>query len=208
MRASYVLGIAGGSGSGKTTLARSLAAALPEGSSLTLAHDSYYRHRPELSAEEREKINFDHPSALDNELLASHLDALRRGDPIAIPHYDFTTHLRSERTTSVGPAPIVIVEGILVLADPSLRHRMDLKVYVDTDADVRVLRRIRRDVHERGRELDQIRRQYYDTVRPMHSEFVEPSKRHADLVIVEGRATEMAVDTVVAKLVSVLRRVS
>lgn len=200
----YLVGIAGGTGSGKTTVAAKLGEGLPRGSVVTIQQDSYYRHRPELSPNEREQINFDHPDALDNELLIDHLDRLRDGRSVEMPVYDFVTHLRAERTVAVAPAPVVLVEGILLLADPSMRRRFDLKIFVDTDADIRILRRLRRDMSSRGRDFEQVREQYYATVRPMHLQFVEPSKRYADLIIPEGGSNEIALDMVLTKLKSMV----
>ncbi|HJU81590.1 MAG TPA: uridine kinase [Acidimicrobiia bacterium] len=179
-----VIGIAGGSGSGKTTIAAAVAATL---SGVTIiAHDAYYRHRPELAFAERAAVNYDHPDSLETELLIEHLILLGEGEGIEIPTYDFSAHLRAVQKVRAEPTPVVIVEGILVLADPDLRSHLDLKIYVDTDADLRLARRIERDIGERGRTLDSVLNQYFSTVRPMHLEFVEPSKRYADLIIPEG----------------------
>ena len=199
-----VIGIAGGTGSGKTTIANSLAAALPPGALAIIDHDSYYKDRPELSFEERQKINYDHPDALEDSLLISHLDVLRAGNPVEIPQYDFTRHARLQETRRVDPAPVVVVEGILVFVDEALRQRLDVKIFVDTDADIRVFRRIRRDIEQRGRMFQSIREQYYRTVRPMHLQFVEPSKRWADLIIPEGGNNHVALDMIIGKLRHVL----
>ena len=196
----YFVGIAGGTGSGKTTVAQRLLEGLPEGSATILQHDCYYRHDPTLSHQQRGRTNFDHPDALDHELLIRHLDILSSGEPVDVPVYDFQTHLRSDRTVRHQPVSIVIVEGILNLVDPGVRRRMDLKLFVDTDADIRLMRRIRRDMDTRGRSFEQIRDQYYATVRPMHLRFVEPSKTHADLIIPEGGENKVALDMVLAKL--------
>jgi uridine kinase len=200
----YFVGVVGGTGSGKTTVAKRLSEALPRGAAVTLQHDSYYRPHPELSEDERDRLNFDHPAALDNELLAQHLDALRAGQPIEVPQYDFSTHLRTESTTRVDSAPIVIVEGILLFVDEALRERFDIKLYVDTDADIRILRRIERDMKRRSRTFEQVREQYYATVRPMHLQFVEPSKRWADVIIPEGGHNRVALDLIVSKLEHIL----
>lgn len=200
----YVVGIAGGTGSGKTTVAESLERALPRSRVVRIQHDSYYRHRPELSPSERECINFDHPDALDNKLLIEHLDALRAGHPVLLPVYDFRLHLRSQETVPAEPAPVLLVEGILTLVDPDLRERLDLKLFVDTDADIRILRRIERDIAARGRSFEQVREQYFRTVRPMHLQFVEPSKRYADVILPEGGNNAIAIDMVLAKLRAVL----
>jgi uridine kinase len=179
-----VIGIAGGSGSGKTTIAEALADAI-DGVTF-IRHDDYYRHRPELTLEQRALLNYDHPDSLETDLLARHLGMLRDGQPIDKPTYDFTNHMRSEETITIAPAPVVVIEGILVLAAPELRDHMDLKVFVDTDADLRLARRLERDINERGRTADSVLRQYLATVRPMHLQFVEPSKRHADIIIPGG----------------------
>lgn len=179
-----VIGIAGGSGSGKTTIAAAVASTL---SGVTIIqHDAYYRHRPQLALSERAAVNYDHPDSLETELLIEHLILLGKGEAVEIPTYDFSAHLRAERTVLAEPARVVIVEGILVLADADLRPHLDLKIFVDTDADLRLARRIQRDIDERGRNLDSVLSQYFSTVRPMHLEFVEPSKRYADLIIPEG----------------------
>ncbi len=200
----YLIGIAGGTGSGKTTVARKLVERLPPGAAASLQHDSYYRHRPDLSEAERENINFDHPESLENELLVEHLDRLKDGKAIEQPQYDFVTHLRKSEMVHVEPRPLVVVEGILLLADPRIRARLELKIFVDTDADIRVLRRVRRDMDARGRTFEQVRDQYYATVRPMHLQFVEPSKRFADVIIPEGGDNEIALDMVLTKLKSVI----
>jgi uridine kinase len=195
-----VVGIAGGSGSGKTTVADRLAAALPGGRVRTLRYDAYYRDHPDLDLEAREGLNYDHPDALETPLLVQHLRALRRGEGVQTPVYNFTTHRRDDKTLAVGPAPVIVVEGILTFHDPSLRDELDIKIFVDTDADIRVIRRIRRDMEKRGRSFDSVRRQYYDTVRPMYEQFVAPSRRFADLIIPEGGENVVAIDLLVAKL--------
>jgi len=195
-----VVGIAGATGSGKTTVARRLTQALPRGSAVLLQHDSYYFDRGDLSYEERCELNFDHPESLETSLLAEHLRALRAGRGLGVPIYDFTTHRRKKETEVIEPAAVVIVEGILVLADPGLRELFDIKVFVDTDADIRVFRRIRRDIEKRGRSFESIRKQYYTTVRPMHLQFVEPSKRWADIIVPEGGRNQVALDLLVARL--------
>lgn len=189
-----VLGIAGGSGSGKSTIARSILEALPKGQGVLLQQDHYYRSQAHLPLAEREQVNYDHPDALELDLLTAHLDALRTGSPITRPTYDFTTHDRSKEGLHIDPAPVIVVEGILVLADDRLRSRFEVKLFVDTDADIRLIRRIRRDLEHRGRTFAQIRKQYYETVRPMHLAFVEPSKRHADVIIPEGGQNRVALD--------------
>ena len=193
-----VLGIAGGSGSGKSTIARSILAALPVGAGLLLEQDHYYRSQSHLPIEERERVNYDHPDALELDLLATHVDALRRGEPVVRPTYDFTLHDRAKEGVHVAPAPVIVVEGILVLADERLRSRFEVKLFVDTDPDIRLMRRIRRDLEQRGRSFAQVRKQYYETVRPMHLAFVEPSKRFADIIIPEGGQNRVALDFLVS----------
>ncbi len=200
----YFVGVVGGTGSGKTTIAKRLRDALPEGSVAMLQHDAYYKHRPELSIEERDQLNFDHPDSLDNELLRQHLGELRAGRPIEAPQYDFASHLRLAETRRVEPAPVIVVEGILLFVDQELRDCFDAKIYVDTDADIRILRRIERDLHRRGRTFEQVREQYFATVRPMHLQFVEPSKRWADVIIPEGGHNRVALDLIVSKLEALL----
>lgn len=196
------IGIAGGSGSGKTTIAESVVERL-DGRVVLLQHDAYYRHQPQLSFEERAGVNYDHPFSLETDLLVKHLEILRGGQPIERPIYDFTNHLRSEKIVHIDPAPVVIVEGILVLAEPELRSELDLKIFVDTDSDLRLARRIRRDIEERGRTTDSVIDQYFATVRPMHLEYVELSKRYADLIIPEGynpRAVATVVELIRSRL--------
>src|SRR5262245_40421075 len=176
-----LIGIAGGTGSGKSTIAQNLAEGLPGGTAQIVDHDAYYRDLAHQPFEERVKVNFDHPDALETELLVKHLDLLREGKPIDVPLYDFATHTRKKETRRVVPSPVIIVEGILVFVEEALRQRLDVKIFVDTDADIRVFRRIRRDLEQRGRSFQSIRDQYYKSVRPMHIQFVEPSKRWADL---------------------------
>lgn len=197
------IGLAGGSGSGKTTVAEDVVGRL-NGQVSLLQHDAYYRHQPELSYEERTRVNYDHPSSLETELLIQHLEALRSGIAIERPVYDFAQHLRSDETVRVEPAPVVVVEGILVLAEPGLRSELDLKIFVDTAPDIRLARRIERDITERGRTVESVLGQYFATVRPMHIEFVETSKRYADLIIPEGH-NAAAVATVVELIRSRLK---
>jgi uridine kinase len=204
--APLVIGIAGGTGSGKTTVAANIARGLPAGSTALLDHDSYYRQRDDLPLEERALLNYDHPDALDNALLIEHLQALKAGCGVEVPVYDFVSHARSPKTRRVEPAPVMIVEGILVFVDKALRSLLDIKIFVDTDADLRVFRRIRRDMERRGRSFLQIREQYYRTVRPMHLEFVEPSKRYADLIIPEGGENHVALDLILSRLLRVVDR--
>jgi uridine kinase len=194
-----IIGIAGGSGSGKTTVTRKLAQALGRDCRV-IDHDSYYRDRSDTPLEEREAINYDHPDALESELLASHLAELRNGVAIEVPVYDFVSHTRSQTTRRIDPAPVILVEGILVLADADLRAQLDIKIFVDTDPDIRLLRRIGRDMQERGRSFHAVCEQYQRTVRPMHLQFVEPSKRWADLIVPEGGDNRVAIDVLIGKL--------
>jgi uridine kinase len=193
-RPPLILGIAGGSGSGKSTIARAVLEALPPGRGILLQQDHYYRSQSHLPEEERASVNYDHPDALELDLMTQHLDALRTGQSIVRPTYDFTIHDRLKDGLHVEPAAIIVVEGILVLADERLRSRFEVKLYVDTDSDIRVMRRIRRDLEQRGRTFAQVRKQYYESVRPMHLAFVEPSKRFADIVIPEGGQNRVALD--------------
>jgi uridine kinase len=199
-----IIGIAGGTGSGKTTVVRKVAAGLPIDAVGAIEHDSYYKDRSGVPFEERAKLNYDHPDSLDNELMIKHLQELRAGNAVEVPVYDFKTHARLKETRRVEPAPVIIVEGILVYVDQRIRDLLDMKIFVDTDADIRVMRRIRRDIEERGRDFRSIRRQYYETVRPMHLQFVEPSKRWADLIIPEGGENKVALDMILGKLLYVL----
>ncbi len=198
------IGIAGGTGSGKSTIARNIAAALPSESVVTIDHDAYYRDRADLDFTTRSQLNYDHPDALETELLVEQLRTLRAGKPVAVPIYDFKTHTRRAETRALVPAPVVIVEGILVFVEAALRDQLDAKIFVDTDADIRVFRRIRRDIEQRGRTFQSIRDQYYKNVRPMHLQFVEPSKRWADLIIPEGGENHVALDLIIGKLRTVI----
>ncbi len=200
-----VIGIAGGTGSGKTTIAKEILTELPRGSVAPLQHDAYYRDRSAIPESIRANLNFDHPDALDNDLLLDHLDVLCRGEAVGMPVYDFVNHRRTEETVPVSPAPVVIVEGILIFVDERLRDRFDIKLYVDTPSDIRVLRRIRRDMVERGRTFDSIRAQYYATVRPMHEAFVEPTRRFADLIVPEGGTNVVAIEMITARVRRTLR---
>lgn len=195
-----IVGIAGGTGSGKTTVARAIYDRVGNDKIEWISHDSYYRNFEGLSAEERHHINFDHPDSLETELLARHLDVLIKGSAVEVPIYDFTTHSRKPETQRVEPRRVIIVEGILVLAEPELRKRIDIKLYVDTPADIRFVRRLMRDIRSRGRTVESVIEQYVTTVRPMHEEFVEPSKRHADLIIPEGGENLVAIDAIIARV--------
>ncbi len=205
MKRPFVIGVAGGTGSGKTTIAERLAGALGPLSVALIEQDCYYRDLQGLDFDERALVNFDHPDAIEMELLVRHLDLLCEGRPIDKPRYDFERHLRSTESDTVEPRPVLLVEGILVLDNPELRKRMDLKLYVDTAADIRLMRRIRRDLEKRGRDFDQVRRQYYETVRPMHLAFVEPSKHHADVIIPEGGQNRVALDLLLGRIREFLR---
>lgn len=200
----YIVGLAGGTGSGKTTVANKLAGGLPEYSVALLEHDAYYWDHSDLSIEERAQLNFDHPDSLDTRLLIEHVRQAQRGEPVEAPLYDFKTHARLPKTRRIEPAPILIVEGILTFVEEDLRNLFDLKIFVDTDADIRVLRRVRRDIEKRGRDFASIREHYYKTVRPMHLRFVEPSKRWADVIIPEGGENKIALDLIISKLRSLL----
>ena len=200
-----ILGIAGGSGSGKTTIAESIVEAIGDERVALIQHDAYYRDLTHLPLEERAKVNYDHPDSLETDLLVQHLKDLLAGNAIDRPVYDFTVHNRALETVKVDPKPVVIVEGILVLYESALRDLMDLKVYIDTDADLRIVRRLGRDIQERGRTFAAVEQQYLETVRPMHLQFVEPSKRYADIVIPEGYNLG-AVGTVISMIREVLRQ--
>ena len=206
MRPALVIGVAGGTGSGKTTIARKLVDALPHGSAVIVEYDAYYRDRSDLSPDQRAALNYDHPDALESELLAEHLRLLRAGQPVDAPIYDFRNHTRRQETRRIAPTPVVVVEGILTLAQPAVREQLDIKIFVDTDPDIRVFRRVRRDLEERGRTFASVREQYYRTVRPMHNQFVEPSKRWADLIIPEGGDNHVALEILVARLLQATDR--
>lgn len=201
-----LIGIAGGSGSGKTTVANVILERVGEDKIAFVPHDAYYKDLKDLPPAQRESLNFDHPDSLETDLLIRHLERLRRWEPVDIPIYDFTHHRRTERTRRVEPRPVILVEGILILAEPELRRLLDVKIYVDTPADVRFIRRLKRDIAERGRTLESVIHQYETTVRPMHEEFVEPSKRFADVIIPEGGLNAVAMDMVVARIETLLNR--
>lgn len=196
----FVIGIAGGTGSGKTTVARRIYDSLHLDSAVFLDHDSYYRELDHLSMEERRKVNFDHPDSLDNDLLVEHLERLVAREPIDKPVYDFAAHTRADRTVRIEPRDVILVEGILLFAEPRLRELFDLKIFVDTEADVRFIRRLRRDLEMRGRTVDSVIEQYLGTVRPMHFEFVEPTKRYADVIIPRGGNNAPGIDVIVARV--------
>jgi uridine kinase len=200
------LGVAGGTGSGKTTVARMILDGVGRDRIAFLAQDNYYRDVEWQSPEEILQYNFDHPRAIDTELFWDHLRRLKAGQPIDLPVYDFVRHRRTERTARIEPRPVVLVEGILLFAESAIRELLDFKVFVDTDPDVRLVRRIRRDLSERGRSVNEILRQYLTTVRPMHLEFVEPSKRWADVIVPEGGENRVALGMVIARVEQLLER--
>ncbi len=195
-----VIGIAGGSGSGKTTVAQAILQKVgPERISF-LQHDAYYKDLSGLPPARRAEVNFDHPDSLETDLLIAHIEQLKAGHPVEVPIYDFSTHSRTNRTFTVQPRGVILVEGILIFAEPALRDLFDIKIFVDTDADIRFIRRLQRDLSERGRTTESVVHQYLATVRPMHLEFVEPSKRYADIIIPEGGHNLTALEMVVARI--------
>lgn len=194
-----VIGIAGGSGSGKTTLMKNLIARFGDDVTV-LSHDNYYRPYAELTIEERHKVNYDHPDAFDTEMMVDHLRQLKAGQAIECPIYDYTTYSRMTETTRIEPRKVILVEGILIFENKSLCSQMDIKIFVDTDADVRLIRRIRRDVAKRGRSLESVLNQYLATVKPMHEQFVEPSKKNADLVVLEGGKNLVALEMIIDRI--------
>jgi uridine kinase len=200
-----VIGIAGGSGSGKTTVANAIVGRAEPGSIAYIQHDSYYKDLSSLEPAQRVITNFDHPNSLQTELMAEHVHALKAGQAVDVPAYDFTTHTRRKETTHLEPHPIVLVEGILLYVDKEMRDLCDVKLFIDTDADLRFIRRLQRDILERGRTTEMVIEQYLATVRPMHLEFVEPSKRYADLIIPYGGFNEVALEFVVARIETKLR---
>ena len=199
MAKSLFIGIAGGTGSGKTTITRRITEQFG-GQVSVLYHDNYYKAHHDLSLEERSRLNYDHPEAFDRQLFLEHLAALKNGLPVECPVYDYTVHNRSDKTVKVAPAPVIIVEGILILQDPDVCDLLDIKLFVDTDADVRILRRILRDVRERGRTLESVVDQYLTTVKPMHELFVEPSRKQADLIVPEGGHNKVALDMILQRI--------
>jgi uridine kinase len=201
-----ILGISGGTGSGKTTVAQTIIRSVGAGNVVYLPQDSYYRNLGDMPIDLRHNVNFDHPDAFDTALLVNHLEALRAGECIEQPVYDYRTHSRKAEVVHVEPRPVIIIEGLLVLVNSQLRQLMDLKIFVDADADIRFIRRLDRDVHERGRSVESIISQYMTTVRPMHLQFVEPSKRYADVIIPGGGFNEVGIDLVTGKIRSILAR--
>jgi len=200
-----VIGIAGGTGSGKTTVAQTIVERVGGEHIASLAHDSYYKDLSDLPVAQRAEVNFDHPNSLDTDLLIQQLKQLKAGQPIEVPVYDFKTHSRTDHTIHLDPQPIILVEGILIFAEPGLRTLFDIKIFVDTDADIRFIRRLERDIAERGRSSVTVIHQYLSTVRPMHMEFVEPSKRYADIIIPEGGLNTVAMDMIVARIQALLQ---
>jgi uridine kinase len=199
-----IIGIAGGSGSGKTTIAESVVKAVGVDTVSLIQHDAYYRDLPHLALEERAEVNYDHPDSLETELLIHHIEELRAGREVRRPVYDFSNHLRTTDTVLVRPEPVVVIEGILVLSERDLRNVMDLRIYVDADSDLRLMRRMKRDIFERERTLDSVINQYEQTVRPMHLQFVEPSKRYADIIVPNGGYNAGAVGTITSMIRDVL----
>jgi uridine kinase len=199
-----VIGLAGGTGSGKTTVANVILDRVGAENIVFLPHDGYYKDLTELPENQRVEVNFDHPDSLDTALLVEHIQSLLRGEPVDVPIYDFTTHSRTTETQHLVPRDIILVEGILIFAEPRLLELFDVKIFVDTPADIRFIRRLQRDILERGRTVESVIHQYQTTVRPMHLEFVEPSKRHADVIIPEGGHNTVAMDMVVARISSLL----
>lgn len=204
MKKPIVIGITGGTGSGKSTIAREIYESFNEKNITMIEQDSYYKDQSNLEPEERVKTNYDHPKAFDNDLLIEHIKSLVAGETIEKPIYDFSIHNRLKETITVEPNQIIIVEGILIFENEKLRDLMDIKIFVDTDADVRIVRRIVRDINERGRTLESVINQYLTMVRPMHLQFTEPSKRYADLIIPEGGGNKVAIDLLVAKIKEII----
>jgi uridine kinase len=200
-----VIGIAGGSGSGKTTVAQEILQRVGPSRIAFLQHDSYYKDLSGLPPVQRIQVNFDHPNSLETELLIRHIASLREGKPVEVPIYDFSTHSRTSQTYTVQPRSVILVEGILIFTEAALRDMFDVKIFVDTDSDLRFIRRLERDISERGRTTESVIKQYQATVRPMHMEFVEPSKRYADVIIPEGGHNTAALDMVVARIEALLK---
>ena len=200
-----VIAIAGGSGSGKTTVANVIMERIGKEHIASLPHDAYYKDLSDLAPSQRASINFDHPDSLDTALLITHIKQLKEYRPVDLPVYDFKTHSRTAQTIRIEPQPVILVEGILIFTEAELRKLFDIKIFVDTDADIRFIRRLQRDITERGRSTESVVNQYLSTVRPMHLEFVEPSKRYADVIIPEGGLNTVAMDLVVARIEALLR---
>ncbi len=200
MQKPIIIGVAGGTASGKTTVSKKIFNAIGPQHLAYIEHDAYYRDLSHLPLDERKTVNFDHPDALENELLIAHLQALLRGENVKIPVYDFTEYIRTDILELIEPRPIILVAGILIFVDKTLREMMDIKIYVDAAADLRFIRRLKRDIAERGRSVNLVIEQYLETVRPMHLEFVEPSKRYADVIIPRGGRNVKAIDMIVAQI--------
>jgi uridine kinase len=198
------IGISGGSGSGKTTIVRRIFKEVPERSIAIIEHDAYYKDQSNITYEERCKTNYDHPFAFDTDLFVEHIKELKKGSVIQKPIYDYSTHNRKKETIKVEPKEIIIVEGLLVFYEERIRDLLDIKIFVDTDADIRILRRINRDMRDRGRSLESIMNQYMSTVRPAHEQFIEPTKKYADIIVTEGGNNLVAVDLMVTKIKSLL----
>ncbi|CEH30273.1 uridine kinase [Aneurinibacillus migulanus] len=205
MTAPIIIGVAGGTGSGKTTVAREIYRQFEDMSVVMIEQDAYYKKQSHLTFEERIKTNYDHPLAFDNDLLIEQLECLRRREPVAKPVYDYKLHTRSTETVWIEPKDVIILEGILILEDERLRSMMDIKVFVDTDADVRIIRRMLRDIAERGRTMESVVQQYLQVVRPMHMQFIEPTKRYADIIVPEGGQNRVAIDLLTTKINTVLQ---
>ncbi len=208
MHRPVVIGVAGGSGSGKTSVSKAIYESFKGHSILMLEQDYYYKDQSHLPFEERLKTNYDHPLAFDTDLLIEHIEQLLRYEPIEKPVYDYSIHTRSDQVIDVAPKDVIILEGILVLEDERLRDLMDIKLFVDTDADLRIIRRLQRDIQERGRTLDSVIDQYVNVVRPMHNQFIEPTKRYADIIIPEGGHNHVAIDLMVTKIQTILEQKS
>ncbi|MBE2238580.1 MAG: uridine kinase [Caldilineaceae bacterium] len=200
----FVIGVAGGTGSGKTTVSRRIWETVGRERIAYLQHDNYYKDQSHLTSEERARTNYDHPDSLETSLMVRHLRELRAGRPVDIPVYDFTVGNRSKETLRVNPAKVILVEGILIFAEPDLCELMDMRIFVDTDADIRFIRRLRRDIVERSRSLESVVKQYLGTVRPMHLEFVEPSKRYADIIVPQGGDNRVAMEMIVSRIQALL----
>jgi uridine kinase len=208
VRKPVVIGVTGGSGSGKTSVTKAIYETLKDHSILVLEQDYYYKDQSDLPFEERLKTNYDHPLAFDNDLLIKHIEKLLRYETIDKPVYDYSIHTRSENVIPVNPKDVIILEGILVLEDERLRNLMDIKLYVDTDPDLRIIRRLTRDIRDRGRTFDSVIDQYLNVVRPMHNQFIEPTKRYADIIIPEGGHNHVAIDLMVTKIQTILEQKS
>jgi uridine kinase len=208
MRKPVVIGVTGGSGSGKTSVTKAIYESLKDHSILVLEQDYYYKDQSDLPFEERLKTNYDHPLAFDNDLLIEHIEMLLRYEKIQKPVYDYSIHTRSDKVIPVEPQDVIILEGILVLEDERLRDLMDIKLYVDTDPDLRIIRRLTRDIRDRGRTFDSVIDQYLNVVRPMHNQFIEPTKRYADIIIPEGGHNHVAIDLMVTKIQTILEQKS